>query len=120
MRNRINEVTQVRGTEQRATQGTGGPQGSLLSIRLNTGQRMLLGNHQRTKEQSERLEAAVLAVTESGEYVCVSRLPVSSVGGLYMKLKLRELIIVPFLGLLIRGSLLCCSPWVLKELDTTE
>lgn len=67
MRNRINEVSQVRGTEERATRGTGGPQGSLLSIRLNTGQRMLLGNHQRTKEQSERLEVALLALTESGE-----------------------------------------------------
>lgn len=67
MRNRINEVSQVRGTEERATRGTGGRQGSLLSIRLNTGQRMLLGNHQRTKEQSERLEVALLALTESGE-----------------------------------------------------
>ena len=67
MRNRINEVSQGRGTEERATRGTGGPQGSLLSIRLNTGQRMLLGNHQRTKEQSERLEVALLALTESGE-----------------------------------------------------
>ena len=67
MRNRINEVTQVTGTEQKAMQGNGGSQGSLLSIRLNTGQRVLLGNHQRTKEQSERLEVAVLALTESGE-----------------------------------------------------
>ena len=66
MRNRISEVTQVRQTEERATRGTGGLQESLLSIRLNTGQRKLLGDHQRTKEQSERLEVAVLVLREWG------------------------------------------------------